>query len=456
MKKAIIYLRVSTDNQEYERQLYDLKTLAKRWDYDITAIYEEKRSAVKGMETRDELTKLRQLTKDDVDVILMWDITRLSRKAVDFIALINEFANKGICLHFFDRNIITLENDGSLNLMTQMYLYILGVFAQMDAENLKIKMESGKENALRNGNSYTSQAPLGYKIVDKKLVIDEEEAGSIRLIFKMYSEGKPLQEIADDFNARKIESRTKVNKWDKNVFYTILTNTAYYGKGKRISKNHGERFFDCPAIISKELFDLCRNVANKNKTNTDKSRKTDNLLRGLLKCGECNKSYILRNGSAGAAYGCSDNGTSVNNKLNCEGGTSNVAKTDAVIWEAIKEIYFKESFKEKTLEEKLSAEVKINDNNRLILHYETEIKENNKKLDKARSGYINGLLDDAFLHKVNNEVSSDTLRCNNNIDQLKADNLNLRRNIDEQSNFDEIINTELSHRSEERRVGKEC
>ena len=184
MKKAIIYLRVSTDNQEYERQLYDLKTLAKRWDYDITAIYEEKRSAVKGMETRDELTKLRQLTKDDVDVILMWDITRLSRKAVDFIALINEFANKGICLHFFDRNIITLENDGSLNLMTQMYLYILGVFAQMDAENLKIKMESGKENALRNGNSYTSQAPLGYKIVDKKLDIDEEEARSIRLIFK--------------------------------------------------------------------------------------------------------------------------------------------------------------------------------------------------------------------------------------------------------------------------------
>ena len=170
MKKAIIYLRVSTSDQDYERQRFELNAMAKRWEYDVVDIYEEKKSAVEDMNTREELTKIRQLNKEDVDVILIWDITRLSRKAIDFIALINEFSEKGICIHFKDKNIITLEEDGKLNLMTQMYLYILGVFAQMDAENLKHKMESGLENALRNGHSYTQSAPFGYDLKDKSIV----------------------------------------------------------------------------------------------------------------------------------------------------------------------------------------------------------------------------------------------------------------------------------------------
>lgn len=45
-----------------------------------------------------------------------------------------------------------------------MYLYLLGVFAQMDAENLKAKMKSGKEAALLKGNSYTNIAPFGYEL----------------------------------------------------------------------------------------------------------------------------------------------------------------------------------------------------------------------------------------------------------------------------------------------------
>lgn len=48
-----------------------------------------------------------------------------------------------------------------------MYMYILGLFAQMDAENLRAKYDSGKEAALAKGHAYTYNVPLGYKIVDK-------------------------------------------------------------------------------------------------------------------------------------------------------------------------------------------------------------------------------------------------------------------------------------------------
>jgi len=137
MKKAAIYLRVSTNDQNYERQEVELKSFAIKRDFEIIHTFEEKKSAVLGMDTREELTKMRQLTKNDIDCIFVWDITRLSRKASDFIALVTEFTEKGICLHFKDKDIKTLDDDGKMNAMASVYLYMLGVFAQMDAENLK-------------------------------------------------------------------------------------------------------------------------------------------------------------------------------------------------------------------------------------------------------------------------------------------------------------------------------
>lgn len=112
-KKAAIYLRVSSIDQNYERQEIELKALAKCLGYEVKYIFEEKRSAVLKMDTRDELTQMRKLTKNEIDRIFIWDITRLSRRAIDFITLINEFTDKGICLHFKDKNIITLDEDGA-------------------------------------------------------------------------------------------------------------------------------------------------------------------------------------------------------------------------------------------------------------------------------------------------------------------------------------------------------
>ena len=173
MSNAAIYLRVSTADQDYERQRIELEALAKSRGDNVKYVFEEKKSAVLSMDTREELTKMRQLTKDDVDIIYLWDITRLSRRSIDFINLVYEFANKGICLYFKDKNIITLDEDGKINAMASIYLYMLGIFAQMDAENLKAKMKSGKEKSLLDGNSYTSNAPFGYYLDNKKLYIKE-------------------------------------------------------------------------------------------------------------------------------------------------------------------------------------------------------------------------------------------------------------------------------------------
>ena len=191
-RKAAIYLRVSTTDQNYERQRDELEATVKYEGYRLVKVYEEKKSAVLDMDTREELTKMRQLSKADVDAIFFWDVTRLSRKSIDFITLVEEFSNKGICLHFKNERLTTLQDNGEMHPMAKLQLYILGVFAQMDAENLKAKFKSGKERSLAIGNAYTANAPYGYKLENKKLYINEKEATIVRTFFDWYLEGKPL------------------------------------------------------------------------------------------------------------------------------------------------------------------------------------------------------------------------------------------------------------------------
>ena len=442
MKKAAIYLRVSTNDQNYERQEVELRSFANSRGYEVVNSFEEKKSAVLGMDTRDELTKMRQLTKNDIDCIFVWDITRLSRKASDFIALVTEFTEKGICIHFKDKDIKTLDDDGKINAMASVYLYMLGVFAQMDAENLKAKFKSGKENALRKGHSYTNIAPFGYYLKDKHLFIKDEEAEHVRNAFKLYSEGKDLQYIADIFNAKRIPLKSGKSDilWVKGTIYTMLKNSVYYGKGKLenvINKDTNEtkvRFFDAPAIIDKGLFDIVQDRFVLNKSRSDKGRLEPALLRGLLFCGLCNKPYIFANNNKKRVYRDSDMRANINQRIGCKNGQLNVEKGDEAVWTSLKHIYEYEQFIKKTQEEKEQCRIEIFENQKSIQQIMSLLDELDKEQKRLTSGYIKGLIDDKELSENKNRIENDRNRHNKFKDELLAKNINLNRRIETEYN----------------------
>ena len=80
LKTAACYIRVSTDKQEYDRQLNELKMYAKKEKIKIAYIFEEKESGFNS--ARPEYNKLMNLTKDQIDIVLIWELSRLSRKSV--------------------------------------------------------------------------------------------------------------------------------------------------------------------------------------------------------------------------------------------------------------------------------------------------------------------------------------------------------------------------------------
>jgi site-specific DNA recombinase len=462
MKKAAIYLRVSTSDQNYDRQEIELRQLASALGYEVKYVFEEKKSAVLKMDTREQLSEMRKLTNKDVDRIFIWDITRLSRRAIDFISLINEFADKGICLHFKDKNIITLEEDGSLNVLTGMYLYLLGVFAQMDAENLKAKMKSGKEAALLKGNSYTNNPPFGYELRNKHLYINEDEAKYVKMAYELYREGKDTQYIADMFNANNVplKSGKKDIIWVKGTISQILNNTAYYGKGKRsttikkatanIPAEVKVSYFDTPAIISKELFEECRKIAMANICKQDKSRNLICLLRGLLKCGRCGKFYVLGNNNKQREYRDGDIRANVNNRVGCKNGSIKAMIADELVWKAIQNIYKYKKFKEKCIAEKEKYRLEIANNDNSITNMEKELKQLSIQSENLVKFAIKGLLSEEEFAKQKLYLESEKVRKNNILEELRATNLILQRKINAEFDYN-ILNEGVSLSLEEKK-----
>ena len=427
--------RVSTVYQNYERQRVELEALVKSRGDNLKYVFEEKRSAVLSMDTREQLTKMRQLTKDDVDIIYIWDITRLSRRSIDFINLVYEFANKGICLYFKDKNIITLDEDGQINAMASIYLYMLGIFAQMDAENLKSKMKSGKEKSLLDGNSYTTHAPFGYYLDNKKLYIKEDEAELIRMIYDLYIDGKTLNEAAIQMNSKNIPTKSG-GKWTAEIIRKMIINPVYKGKPeyRNYKKVNGKlqvdkvRVFDAPAIIYAGKWDLAQEQRVKNITCADKSRTRKALLRGIIVCGLCGKSCnVAQTKNKVALYRCSDKRASINTKVGCKNGGITADYIDYIIWELVKNAYKQNRFTEQFEAAKQANKDKMDSNLDQISNYLDEISKINKNIAKVRKGYMNGIYDDISASKEIKEYNNQIEKINRLISDLEAENVLLER-----------------------------
>lgn len=93
--RGAIYSRVSTIDQDYNRQTNELKEYAKYMGIEITHVFEEKESGFN--DDRPEFAKLKELTKDDIDIVLVWELSRLSRRSLYLQQQIEYFTKKGIC-----------------------------------------------------------------------------------------------------------------------------------------------------------------------------------------------------------------------------------------------------------------------------------------------------------------------------------------------------------------------
>ena len=182
--KVVLFARVSTNIQDYDRQINELTGLAKRNGWEIAASFAEKISGAKRNAERTELVRMVEFVEaNNVDKIVVTELSRLGRDTLQVLEVIELFNQKKISLYIQNYSIETLTEDGKVNPMSQFLITILAEIARMERKTIKERMDSGYQNFRANGGLVGRKQ--GYRKSDEAM--KEEYAEEIRLIRKGYS-----------------------------------------------------------------------------------------------------------------------------------------------------------------------------------------------------------------------------------------------------------------------------
>ena len=153
MKTRIcIYARVSTQGQDYERQLVELREYAERMNYEVVREFSEKISGAKTIAERQALTDLLDFAATNhIDKVLVYECSRISRRAIDFLQVIEQLTQMKVSVYILQNGLETLNADKSVNSLCQMVLGIIGQFNAVERSLLRSRMSSGYKVYRANG-----------------------------------------------------------------------------------------------------------------------------------------------------------------------------------------------------------------------------------------------------------------------------------------------------------------
>ncbi len=229
---------------------------------------------------------LQQLLKDIdgglVDVIVVYKIDRLTRSLADFAKLVEVFDAKKISFVAITQQFNTTTSMGRLT------LNILLSFAQFERELSSERVRDKIAASRKKGKWTGGSVPLGYDSVDKKLVVNKEEAKTVRLIFSRYLVLKSFQKLVDELNEKGIVSKKRDLKSGTSggVTFTygplayLLKNRTYLGEtGHKGAWFPGEH----EAIVDPQIFEQVQELLKANLLGrTGRREQSGALLTGIL------------------------------------------------------------------------------------------------------------------------------------------------------------------------------
>lgn len=181
MIKIAIFARVSTSVQDYERQVNELTALAKGKGWSVEAIFCEKISGARKNADRNELTRMiKYVQANRINKVAVTELSRLGRDTLQVLEVIERFNELGISLYIQNYNIETLNEDGTINPMSQFLITILAEVARMERKTIRERVESGYKNYRANGGKVGRKQ--GYK--KSAEAMREQYAEKMRLLRK--------------------------------------------------------------------------------------------------------------------------------------------------------------------------------------------------------------------------------------------------------------------------------
>ena len=239
-----------------------------------------------------------------IDLIITKSVSRFARNTVDSLTTVRELKDKGIEIYFEKENIWTLDSKGEL------LITIMSSLAQEESRSISENVTWGQRKRMADGKvSFAYSRFLG---LDKdketgKIVVNPEQAETVKLIFRLFLEGKTPHAIASHLTAQGIKTPGGKDVWNQQTIRRMLSNEKYKGDAllqkeftvdflqKKLKKNEGEvpQYYvegNHEAIISPAVFDLVQEeLAKRSRGKTRYSGAT--IFSNKIRCADCGSWY---------------------------------------------------------------------------------------------------------------------------------------------------------------------
>ncbi|MBM4465143.1 MAG: recombinase family protein [Chloroflexi bacterium] len=349
--RVVTYARVSTEDQAKHGYSLPSQIEAGRKyaeERGWTVVAEISDDGISGATLdRPGLDRIRDMAKArEIEAIIVYDLDRLSRKAVYQMLIEEELGKAGITIHY-------VQGDYGDSDEGRLMKQIRASIAEYERAKITERMVRGKRSKARQGRAGNGgTTAYGYRHDGNgSLVIEEREAQVVRTIFELYTNGEDLSisEIARRLTASPHKTSTGNKKWRPCTVGCILNNetyagTLYYNKYRKKSEYIDAREtrpkdewipVPVPPIVSRATFETAKRRLAHNRKVKRRQTRHPYLLGGMLSCAECGYAYVSTSSNDHRYY--YDSGKYTDKKHH---PTSSL-RADLVeekVWEAVKEI----------------------------------------------------------------------------------------------------------------------
>lgn len=308
-KRVAAYARVSTDNEEqlssFDAQMdYYTRHIKSNSAWDFVEVYTDEGISATSTKKREGFNRMiSDALSGKIDLIITKSVSRFARNTVDTLTTVRKLKAKGVEVYFEKENIYTLDSKGEL------LITIMSSLAQEESRSISENVTWGQRKRFADGKvSLPYKQFLGYEKGDDGLPkIVEKEAKVIRLIYKLFLEGKMPTGIAKHLTINKIATPAGKEVWCESTIRSILKNEKYKGdamlqksftvdfltKKKKINEGEIPQYYvenSHPAIITPEVFDLVQQEIKKRK-NTKGYKTGRSCFSSKIVCGKCGSFY---------------------------------------------------------------------------------------------------------------------------------------------------------------------
>ncbi|WP_306009378.1 recombinase family protein [Bacillus sp. MMSF_3328] len=383
--RCAVYVRVSTEEQakhgySIPAQIEKLEAYCLSQGWDLKEKYIDEGYSAKDLNRPKFEKMMEQVKSGNIDVILVYRLDRLTRSVVDLYEIL-KVLDENNCMFKS-----ATEVYDTTNAMGRLFITLVAAIAQWERENLAERVRFGLEKKIKSGKWKGGMAPYGYKMVDKNLIVNEEEVSVVKTIFES-SRNFGFYTVAKQLTEKGYPTR-KGGNWHVDSVRDIANNPIYAGyltfnsSPKETKKPPGDqKLYDGnhERIVSREEFWQLQDILSKRRTIGGKRETSSYYFSSILKCNRCGYSMSGHKTAGKKSYRCSGKkaGIKCNSHMILEDNL--VKQLFSVFNKVVGEIYGSTQAKD------ISSEK--------VAELDREIKYLEKQLKKKKVMYENDIID---------------------------------------------------------------